>query len=315
MIDRVDEARISQAVFHLSKDPLPCRRLNYTLPGHDKCTLHEADDFIRDMLESWGYQVESEAVRVQAYRRDTSKPLTQQFSQPPPSDPWYHAFNLYAKKTGKELPDELIILISHKDSQSWLDIGPGANDNAVGTAGNLEIARVLSSHQTRRSVWFVFCNEEHTPWTSETAARRLAESGLNVIAVVNLDGIGVKSEADRLAGRMTNVTRYTTVEGEALADLMAELNEEYGIGLTVTKFKSERPNDDDGSFVKAGIPRSVLNIGSFPYADPNYHSEADTPELVDVRNAKLATQLTLAAVLHIDTCGPPGANDQLPKGL
>ncbi len=34
---------------------------------------------------------------------------------------------------------------------------------------------------------------------------------------------------------------------------------------------------DDGSFVKAGYTASVTIIGSFPYADPNYHSEGDIP--------------------------------------
>lgn len=41
--DRVDAKRMSQHLFYLAKDPLPFRKLNFTLPNHDKNTLHEAD--------------------------------------------------------------------------------------------------------------------------------------------------------------------------------------------------------------------------------------------------------------------------------
>jgi hypothetical protein len=43
--------------------------------------------------------------------------------------------------------------------------------------------------------------------------------------------------------------------------------------------------------------------GSFPYADPNYHTVHDKPESVDLVNVKLATQLTLASVIHLDIHG------------
>ncbi len=39
-------------LFYLARDPLPFRKLNFTLPGHDKNTLHEADDYIAGKLES-----------------------------------------------------------------------------------------------------------------------------------------------------------------------------------------------------------------------------------------------------------------------
>lgn len=303
MIESVEQTRIRETVFYLAADPLPCRRLNYTLPWHDRCTLYEADSYIRDRLDSFGYSVETQSVPVQAFRRDESKPLAHQYSPPLPSDPWYDAVNLYAKKLGTERPNELIVVVSHKDSQSWLDVGPGANDNAVGTAANMEIARVLADYEAQRSVWFLFCNEEHTPWTSIAAAQSVARSGMEVVAVLNLDGPGVKSEADRAAGRMTNVTGYTTDEGEALADLMAKMNAEYGIGLEQSKYRFEGPGNDDGSFINAGFARAVINIGSMPYADPNYHTENDTADLVDYANARLTTQLTLAAVLDLDSQG------------
>lgn len=302
-ISQVDQAEQATNLFHLAKDPLPCRTLNLTLPGHTQSTLHEADDFIQGKLESWGYRAEREAVQVQAFRTDTSKPMPHQFSRPEPSDPWYEAYNLYAKKTGDSLPHEVIIVISHKDSQSWIDRGPGANDNAAGTVGTMEIARILSEYPSQRSIWFVFCNEEHWPWTSVAAAQSTAQADVDVVAVLNIDSIGSKSLQDRREGRMVSAARYTTAEGEMLADLIAELNGRYAIGLEHTKYHNQRPVNDEGSFIKAGMATAVHITGSAPNASPYYHSKEDIPEHVDLRNVSMATRLSLAAVVHLDIFG------------
>ena len=305
-IARVSQKNLTENLFYLAKNPIPYRKLNYTIPGHEKNTLYEADDFIQSQFESWAYKMQKEGVKVQAFGFDSSKPIRSAFAKPSPSDPWYTAYNLYAKKEGRAHPDEIIILISHKDSQSWID-SPGAYDNAVGTVANMEIARLLKDYQSKRSIWFVFCNEEHTPWTSVTAANNAQERGDNIIAVFNLDGLGGKSQEDIDAGKQTNVTGYTAPEGEFLADLMSEVNNTYEIGLSQQEFKRQAPGDDDGSYIKAGYPTAVVNIGSFPYADPNYHDVGDTPEKVDLVNLWMATQLSLAAVLRVDTYGFPGA--------
>ena len=302
-INRVDGTKISEYLFYLAKDPLPCRQLNVTLPGHAGNTLYEADDFIREKLESWGYAVESEPVKVQAVRRDTTKNIHHQYSAPDPSDPWYKAYNLHARKEGKSFPKEVIMVIAHKDSQSWLDCGPGALDNGVGTVGAMEIARLLSEYDSQHSIWFMFCNEEHSPWTSAQAARNIAQLDVDVIAVLNIDSIGGKSAEDTAAGRKVNVTRFTNPEGERIADLMAQLNDQYKIGLVQSKYALESPTNDDGSFIRAGIPPAVHVIGSAPYADPNYHTEGDTPENVDLPNVTMATRLCLAAVVHLDLHG------------
>lgn len=56
----------------------------------------------------------------------------------------------------------------------------------------------------------------------------------------------------------------------------------------------------DGSFVNAGYPHAVINIGSWPYADEAYHREDDIPERVDIDHLSKATRLHLAAALTLD---------------
>jgi hypothetical protein len=303
LMAQLDVNLIRERLFHLAQDPLPFRKVNYTIPGHAQHTLDEADDYLQAELESFGYTVEKEGVPIQAFRCDATKPKSAQYSPPMPDDPWYTAYNLYAKKTGTEHPDEIIVVISHKDSQSWVD-SPGANDNAIGTTANVEIARVLAGYESRRSIWFVYCNEEHVPWTSVTAATNARERGDNIVAVFNLDSLGRKSQEDHDARVMANVTLFTTPEGERLADLMAEVNDQYAIGLQQRKHRRPSPGDDDGSFVKAGFGAAVMNLGSYPYADPEYHTEEDKPERVDLPNVLLTAQATLAAMVRVDRDGP-----------
>lgn len=299
LLAQISEANLRRDLFYLAKDPLPFRKANCTLPGHKRSTLAEADAWITKRLRGCGYKVETDVCEVQAFGCDLTKPRHHTYAKPPPGAPFFTVHNLYAKKAGRRCPKEIIMLVAHKDSQSWID-SPGAYDNGVGTVALLEMARVLARYPSERSIWFLWCNEEHKPWTSVIAANNCRQRGDNLVAIFNVDSLGGKSDEDIAAGRKTNVTLYTAPEGKRLADLMAEVNDAYRIGLVQSSYLRPRPGDDDGSFVKAGYPCAVANLGSYPYVDSAYHEAEDKPERVDFVNVRMSTQATLAAVLRLD---------------
>ena len=218
ILERVSGERIRRDLFHLCRAPLPFRKVNHTRPGQSVSSLAEADDFIQGQLESAGYEVTSTTHRVQAFRCHSTKPLHHWYSKPAPDDPWYDAANLEATRTGHECPEEIVQLIAHKDSMSWIG-SPGAHDNAVGTVANVELARILAGLRTKRTIRFLFCNEEHTPWTSRFAAEAAAARGDDIIAVLNVDSLDGKSDEDMAAGKLTHVVGYSTEEGRPLARL------------------------------------------------------------------------------------------------
>jgi hypothetical protein len=185
---------------------------------------------------------------------------------------------------------------------SWID-SPGAHDNAVGTVANLELARIIPACALRRSVRILFCNEEHTPWTSRFAAEAATARGDNIIAVMNQDSLDGKSDEEMAAGKLTHVVCYSTEEGRPLADLVAGCATQYDIDLDTRVTLKERINDDDGMFINAGFRRTVSNIGSAPYADSEYHLPGDKPERVNIQNLERSTQLLLAAILELDEKG------------
>jgi len=304
LLERIDPEAIRRDLFFLCKSPLPWRKANSIVPGHTKSTLDETDDFLAERLGKLGYSPTKEAARVQAFGFNPSVTRAVAYVTPRPKDPWYVVHNVYAEKRGSDRPNEIILLIAHKDSQSWID-SPGAYDNGVGTVSILELARVLAKFPNRCTIRFLWCNEEHTPWTSVLAAKNAKARGDNLIAIFNVDSIGGKSRAAIDAGKKPNVSLYTKPEGKRLADLVTRVNEEYRIGLEQRVVARTSPGDDDGSFVNAGFPSAIVNIGSFPYADPNYHDFGDMPEKVDIPNVHMAAKAILAAVLHTDRDGAP----------
>ncbi|MBN2450370.1 MAG: M28 family peptidase [Lentisphaeria bacterium] len=264
---------------------------------------------VASCLVEAGFRVSETRQRVQAFRCDRGKPLHHWYARPEPTDPWYDAFNVEGAREGRDLPGEIIQLVSHKDSMSWID-SPGALDNGVGTVANMELARVLAKVPLRRTVRILFCNEEHTPWTSRAAAESAARRGDHILAVLNQDSLTGKSDRDAAQGRRTHAVAYSTEEGRALAHLLKRLHDAADIGLDLTLVHKERVNDDDGMFIQAGFRTTVMNVGSFPYADSQYHLEGDRPERVDIDNLVRSARLVLAAVLALDAEGEAALRPQ-----
>lgn len=299
ILDGVDADRLRRDLFAVASDPLPRRTVACTLPGHSSHTLDETDSWIEEQMAECGLSVTREAFQVQAYGCDETKPLHHWYAAPPPGAPLHTVYNLTVEIPGDHARDGILLLMAHKDSQSWIAC-PGALDNGAGLVALVEIARAMARRGARRTVRFLFCNEEHTPWTSEPVANAMRCRGDDLRAAINLDALTGKSDEDRIAGRKTAVTVYTRPEGRRIVDLMEAVNERWRIGLEHRGHLRDFPNDDDGSFIKAGYPFAVASFGSFPYADAEYHLPGDTPERVDFDNLRMAAQLNLGAILALD---------------
>ena len=320
LLEAVSCDRLHHDLFYLCRDPLPFRTVSYTIPWHTKNSLDEADDFIAAEMRKYSDHVSMIPYKLKPFRCNSSKPLHHWYSTPLPEDPWYDANCIEVILPGTKYPDEIIQLVSHKDSMSWIN-SPGAHDNAVGAVANMELVRVLSQLKLSRTLRVLFCNEEHWPWYSKDYAENARSRGDNIIAVMNQDSICGKSDAASAAQIRTLASVYSSHEGRGLAEFLRSECEKYQLPLAVTiapktsmKANGALPapddanikflvNDDDGSFIKAGYLRTVMNLGSYPYGDPQYHLAGDTPERVDIINLELSVKLLMTAILDIDAGG------------
>ncbi|MCL2039591.1 MAG: M28 family peptidase [Bacteroidetes bacterium] len=103
------------------------------------------------------------------------------------------ARNVVAVQIGTEFPDEYVIVCSHFDTYSNGSplSTPGADDNASGTSGVLEIARVLSPHSFKRSIIYLNNNGEELGISGAALfAYYCKENNINISGVFNLDMIG-----------------------------------------------------------------------------------------------------------------------------
>lgn len=106
--------------------------------------------------------------------------------------------NVEGERTGTSLPEEILVVGAHYDS---LIGSPGANDNASGVAGVLEIARLLATRKLSRTIRFVaFVNEEppffQTPHMgSRVYASRARRRKEQIVAMLAIETIGYYSDA------------------------------------------------------------------------------------------------------------------------
>ena len=150
----------------------------------------------------------------------------------------------------------------------------GADDNASGVAGLLELARLFSSHEEplERGVLFIaFAGEEigllgSSYWVNHPT-RKLDDA----VAMLNMDMIGrVKKNRVYLGGLGT---------GSGLEDIVEEAS--VGYDFQIDRSKSGYSASDHTSFVGKNIP--VLFFFSGLHRD--YHKPSDTWEKIDVAAA------------------------------
>jgi len=283
-IECVDDNLIRARLYHIAKDPIPCRTLVYTLPGHEKCTLHETDDFIAQSLEGWGYAVLREPVQVQAYRRNWDVEGGATYAAPQPADPWYTACNVYGMVRGSTHPQELIVVISHKDSQSWMVNTAGAYDNGIGTVANLEIARVLQGYRPKRTLWFVFCNEEHAPWTSAVTAQRVKDEGYALGDLMGQAGVEATYERE-LRGEKGEEYQEVTATGRVVDSHRREpvrgMDARLSIDLALQQVAESAMDSIRRGALVALDPRTgeILALVSRPAFNPDIYSTVVPPEI------------------------------------
>ncbi len=216
------------------------------------------------------------------------------------------SFNVIAEFTGREKPEEIVLVGGHLDS--W-DVGQGAQDDGVGCVLSMEAVSILKrlKIQPRRTVRVVlFTNEEnglaggqayaaaHKAELTHHVAAIESDSGNGLIEGFNLDLHG--ETRSHPSGKPQDDPRMPA--GVARLKSLAPLFTFTG----ATKMETGHSGADVGPSVALGVPGIGVNHDSTHYFDV-HHTQADTLDKVDPKDlatnsATLATFVWALAELE-----------------
>jgi hypothetical protein len=236
-------------------------------------TLGLAHDWVLQRLEEAGLQTQSYIYTL------TTTSCT-------PAPPAVTARNPIGIKRGETLPDEWIIVGAHYDSRNiqrcetspappQIQPQPGANDNASGCAGVIELARAFSSVSTARSILFMcFSGEEQGLRGSRSYVTSLQTSGeiSRVKHMLNLDMIGHAVD-DSLSARVETTTAGPQA---GILPMYSAAAATYAPELNLIVSSATGAYSDHWYFIDASIP------GAFTWENgagiyPQYHTFEDVP--------------------------------------
>ena len=205
----------------------------------------------------------------------------------------YKPRNIEAEFLGQVYSDEIIVVGAHYDSV----IGsPGANDNATGAAGLLEIGKILSAKKLKRTVRLVaFVNEEPPYFKTENMgsyvyAQRSWERREKILGMISLETLGYYSDQKGSQKYPFPLGFFKPNKGNFVT-FVSNIHSKPLLNKIVTRFRerAEFPSDgvaapqiitgidwsDQWSFWKFNYPAiMVTDTALFRY--PYYHSLEDT---------------------------------------
>lgn len=266
--------------------------------GFNPGVLNESADFIEREFRALGYDVESHFYDGNGAR----------------------VRNLIVEKTGRSAEKPCIVIGAHYDTV----IGtPGADDNASGIAGLVELARLLKSYASTRTIRFVAFPHEEPPYfyTSLMGSRmyveKLKQDGETVLGMLCLEMLGYAGETYhqsypaplmRLLGRYPRYGNFIGLVGNfgslrLMSVVRKAMRTHCSVGvesLTAPGFISPMFLSDHSSFWRKGIPAVMVTDSAF-LRNPHYHLPSDTPDTLNYDFLARVVDGIRATVLELDS--------------
>jgi Zn-dependent M28 family amino/carboxypeptidase len=212
---------------------------------------------------------------------------------------------------------DVVVVGAHYDVAGEM---PGADDNASGVAGLLELADLLSGAKLSRRVELVAFALEEAPFFaspqmgSEVYARSLRESGRRVRGMLCLEMIGCFTDEPGSQQLPFTVLRlfypsrgnFIAVVGSAagagivrsVKRSMREAGDLPVRSINAPAFVPGVDLSDHSTFWRRGEPAVMITDTAF-YRNPRYHTESDTPDTLDYRRMAKVVAGVRQAVLDL----------------
>jgi len=195
--------------------------------------------------------------------------------------------NVLATLRGTVSPDVVYVVGSHFDS---VEGGPGADDNASGTAMLLETARILARHPLPATVIFAsFTGEEGGLLGSREFVRRAVADSMKLVGAMNNDMMGWSNDQ-----RLDNTIRYSN---PGIRDL--QHGAALGFSKLITYDALYYKSTDAAAFYDA-YGDVVGGFGSYPVlGNPHYHQRHDVLETINHELVTETTKANIATLIYL----------------
>lgn len=226
--------------------------------------------------------------------------------------------NVIAMQPGVRYPDEYVVIGAHYDS--FNNSGgnpdemraPGADDNASGVAGVMEIARLLKPCSFERSILYCgWAAEEVGLKGSEAFAQDCAARLVDIVGYFNLDMIGYLKEGSNIHVHLLYTTQDSTI-----ANYVFNLSKVYFPEMPIGQNWLPLGDSDYSSFNRSGYA-AVHTFEDTHHSSPFIHSVNDLLG-VSVNNmdqAKRFTELNLGLVATLAGLVSNGVDDLAETGF
>ncbi|MBK9358777.1 MAG: M28 family peptidase [Bacteroidales bacterium] len=210
--------------------------------------------------------------------------------------------NVIAVKTGTVYPDEYVVIGGHYDSYTGSSSAPGADDNASGTCGVMEVARILGPYTFDRTIIFcAFSGEEYGLYGSEAYAAWCESQDMNILGYMNMDMIGYLKAGDPIHTDM-----IAPASAQSLVDFYTNVVNLYLPEFTVSTGTLLGGDSDHTSFNNHGFK------GIFPFEDsqdysPYIHTTNDVvgTSVNNFEQVGVFTKAMVAATISLADMVPP----------
>lgn len=239
--------------------------------------------------------------------------------------------NVVATLPGTERPDEVLVIGAHFDTVYGT---PGADDNASGVAGMLEVARAIAAVPQAATIEFVAYDREEDYLDGSWAhAGEIAGSGRTVLGMVSLEMIGFRCTEPACQFPFGNLGTCFQVSTQGVSvgtyiGVAANTASTPLLDAFVTSAATHVPalqvewalvrddgacfpatrRSDHASFWDHGFP-AMMVTDTAEYRNKNYHAATDTYATLDFEFATNVTRATTAWAIAMapepDGCAAP----------
>ena len=205
--------------------------------------------------------------------------------------------NLIAEIPGGDRRDEIVVIGAHYDS---LPGTPGADDNASGVAGLLELARTFARGASRTVRFALFVNEESPFFGSEAMgslvyAKACRARGDGVVAMVSLEMLGYYRDEPGTQRYPRPLSMLYPDRGDFIA-FVSDLSSRSLVRRAIAAFRSRCSFPSEGAALPEFLPgvgwsdhwafwscgyRAIMVTDTALFRNPHYHGASDLPATLD----------------------------------